>query len=74
MPAIKRPKKGSQAFYPRKRAKRIYPVVSTYPETEKPKLLDFACYKAGMTNLILIDNVKSSPTYGQEVSIPATIL
>jgi large subunit ribosomal protein L3 len=74
MPAIKRPKKGSQAFYPRKRAKRIYPAVSTYPETEKVKLLDFACYKAGMTNLILIDNVKNSPTYGQEISVPVTVL
>jgi large subunit ribosomal protein L3 len=74
MPAIKRPKKGSQAFYPRKRAKRIYAAVSTYPETEKVKLLDFVGYKAGMLNLVLIDNVKSSPTYGQEISIPATLL
>jgi len=74
MPEVKRPKKGSQAFYPRKRAKRIYPAVSTYPETEKVKLLDFAGYKAGMTNLILIDNVKNSPTYGQEISVPATVL
>ncbi|MEM5773221.1 MAG: 50S ribosomal protein L3 [Candidatus Aenigmatarchaeota archaeon] len=74
MPAIKRPKKGSQAFYPRKRAKRIYPAISTYPETEKPKLLDFAGYKAGMTQVILIDNVKSSPTFGQEVAVPATVI
>jgi large subunit ribosomal protein L3 len=74
MPAVKRPKKGSQAFYPRKRAKRIYAVVSTYPETEKVKLLDFAGYKVGMLNVILIDNVKNSPTYGQEISVPATVI
>ncbi|MEM7814124.1 MAG: 50S ribosomal protein L3 [Candidatus Aenigmatarchaeota archaeon] len=74
MPTIKRPKKGSQAFYPRKRAKRIYPAVSTYPETEKPKLLDFAGYKAGMLTVVLIDNVKNSPTFGQEVATPATVI
>ncbi|MEM5829631.1 MAG: 50S ribosomal protein L3 [Candidatus Aenigmatarchaeota archaeon] len=74
MPAVKRPRKGSLQFYPRKRAKRIYPTVSTYPETEKPKLLDFAGYKAGMTTVILIDNVKSSPTFGQEIAVPATVL
>lgn len=74
MPKRKRPKKGSRAFYPRKRAKRIYPAVSTYPETEKPKILDFAGYKAGMVSVVLIDNVKSSPTYGQEIVVPATVL
>jgi large subunit ribosomal protein L3 len=74
MPNIKRPKKGSHAFYPRKRAKRIYPAVSTYPKTEKPKLLDFSGYKAGMLNAILIDNRKGSPTFGQEISVPATAL
>ncbi|MEM5766508.1 MAG: 50S ribosomal protein L3 [Candidatus Aenigmatarchaeota archaeon] len=74
MPVIKRPRKGSQAFYPRKRAKRIYPAISTYPETEKPKLLDFAGYKVGMTNVVLLDNVKDSPTFGQEIVAPATVL
>ncbi|MEM5853044.1 MAG: 50S ribosomal protein L3 [Candidatus Aenigmatarchaeota archaeon] len=74
MPEVRRPRKGSQAFYPRKRAKRIYPSISTYPETDKPKLLDFAGYKAGMTQVVLIDNVKSSPTFGQEVVVPATVI
>jgi len=74
MPKIKRPRRGTFAFYPKKRAKRIYPAVSTYPETEKPKILDFAGYKAGMTHAMLLDNIKGSPTFGQEIFTPVTIL
>lgn len=74
MPAKRRPKRGSHAFYPKKRAIRIYPSISTYPEAEKPRLMDFAGYKAGMTHAILLDNVKSSPTFGQEISVPVTVL
>jgi len=74
MPKVKRPRKGSAAYYPKKRAKRIYPAISTYPETEKPKILDFAGYKAGMTHTMIIDNSKNSPTFGLEISVPTTIL
>lgn len=74
MPQVKRPRRGSLAFYPRKRAKRIYPNISTYPSEEKPKVLAFAGYKAGMTHVIAVDNKKGSPTFGQQVVIPATIL
>ncbi len=69
-----KPRAGSLAFYPRKRAKRIYPAISTYPEVEKPKVLAFAGYKAGMTTAILIDKRKGSPTFGQEIAVPVTIL
>ncbi|MEM7825814.1 MAG: 50S ribosomal protein L3 [Candidatus Aenigmatarchaeota archaeon] len=69
-----KPRRGSLAFYPRKRAKRIYPSIKTYPEFEKPKLLAFAGYKAGMAQAIIVDNKKGSPTFGQEVSVPVTIL
>lgn len=71
---MSKPRAGSLAFYPRKRAKRIYPAVSTYPEVEKPKVLAFAGYKAGMTTAVLIDNRKDSLTFGQEIAIPVTIL
>ncbi len=69
-----KPRSGSLAFYPRKRARRIYPSIKTYPESEKPKVLGFAGYKAGMVSVILVDNRKNSPTFGQEIAIPATIL
>lgn len=74
MPEIKKPRRGSLGFYPRVRARRIYPSISRYPETEKPKVLAFAGYKAGMSHTILLDNRKGSPTFGQEISVPVTIL
>ncbi len=74
MPAVKRPKKGPIAFWPRRRAARIYPSVTSFPESDKPKVLGFAGYKAGMTNVILFDNRKGFPTFGQEISVPVTIL
>jgi large subunit ribosomal protein L3 len=74
MPKIKKPRRGALAFYPRKRARRIYPRIKTYPKVEKVKLLAFAGYKAGCLHVIAIDNRKDSPTFGQEISLPATIL
>lgn len=74
MPQVKRPKRGSHAFYPRKRASRIYPALDTYPESDKPKAMAFAGYKAGMTHAIVFDGKKGSLTFGQEVQVPATIL
>ncbi len=68
-----KPKAGSLAFYPRKRARRIYPAIKSIP-TEKPKVLGFAGYKAGMVSVIVVDRDKNSPTFGQEVAIPATVL
>jgi large subunit ribosomal protein L3 len=69
-----KPRAGSLAFWPRKRAKRIYPRVSSWPESEKIKTLGFAGYKAGMAHAIIVDNRKYSPTKGEEISVPVTIL
>jgi len=69
-----KPRAGSLQFWPRKRAKRIYPRVKTWPESEKTKILGFAAYKAGMAHAIIIDTRKNSPTKGEEISVPVTIL
>ena len=69
-----KPRAGSLAFWPRKRAKRIYPIVKTWPETEKTRILGFAGYKAGMTHAIILDTRKGSPTMGEEISVPVTVL
>lgn len=69
-----KPRAGSLAFYPRKRARRIYPSVTTYPDAEKAKILGFAGYKVGMTNTVLVDSKKGSLTFGQEIAVPVTIL
>ncbi len=79
MPTRRKPRAGSLQFWPRKRAKRIYPRVSTYPsidesKLEKPKLLAFAGYKAGMLQLVRKDTTKGSPTFGEDIVVPVTVL
>ncbi len=74
MPRVKKSREGSLAFYPRKRAARIYPNIDTYPSTDKTTPLAFAAYKVGMAHVIALDNRKNSPTYGSQISIPVTIL
>ncbi|MCS7123351.1 MAG: 50S ribosomal protein L3 [Candidatus Aenigmarchaeota archaeon] len=68
MPEIKKPRRGSLAFYPRKRAKRIYPVIKTYPSVDKLKLLAFPAYKATMCT------VKALTKDNKIVAVPSTIL
>ena len=74
MPEVRRPRRGSLAYYPRKRAKRIYPRVSSYPEVKEVKLLGFAGYKAGMGHVVVLDNDKNSKTFGQKISVPVTVI
>ena len=74
MPKIKRPKRGSMAYWPRKRAKRIYPRIKTWPENQEPKPLGFAGYKAGMTHVMMVNTNTNAKTKGQVISKPATVL
>lgn len=70
-----RPRRGSLAFSPRKRASSIIPRIRSWPDYEgEPKLLGFAGYKAGMTHVIMIDDRKNSPTYGEEIVVPVTVI
>ncbi|MDK2876389.1 MAG: large subunit ribosomal protein [Archaeoglobaceae archaeon] len=69
-----RPKRGSLAYSPRKRAKRIVPRIRSWPECEEVRLQGFAGYKAGMTHVVMIDDRKNSLTYGEEVIIPVTVI
>lgn len=61
-------------YWPRKRAVRQYPLVKSWANVQEPKLLGFAGYKAGMFHIIVTDNRKTSPTKGQDISIPVTVL
>jgi len=74
MPKVKTPRKGSLAYYPRKRARRIYPRLTSYPDSDKICVLGFGGYKAGMGHVILLDTNKGSKTFGQEISKACTIL
>jgi len=74
MPSTHKPRDGSMQYWPRKRARRIYPSIKHYPRVKDAKPLAFAGYKAGMTNVFLIDNKKGSPTQGQTVSHAVTVI
>jgi len=75
MPKINRPRRGSLAFSPRKRAKSPIPKYQSWPLSEgAPVLQGFAGYKVGMTHVIMVDDHKSSPTEGKEIMVPVTVI
>ncbi|WP_400207360.1 50S ribosomal protein L3 [Candidatus Methanomassiliicoccus intestinalis] len=75
MPNKRRPKRGSKAYSPRKRAVSQTPRLDSWPEiSEGPKLQGFAGYKAGMTHAFMVDDRKTSLTAKQEIQIPVTVL
>jgi len=71
----KAPKRGSRAFWHRKRAPRLVPRIRSWPSGASvgKGLLGFAGFKAGMTHVLMVDD-SESPTKGQEVTRAATIL
>ena len=74
MPQRERPRKGSKGFYPKKRARRIYPRITAWLKSKEIKPLGFAGYKAGMSHVIMVDNNPNSTTKGQQISRPITVL
>ncbi len=75
MPQMRRPKKGSRAFGPRKRAKSQTPRLDSWPEISgAPKIQGFAGYKAGMTHVFAVDKRAKSTTSGMEVQTPVTVI
>ena len=70
------PRRGSLAYLPRGRAPRPVGKINYWPEvsTEKPRLLGFGGYKAGMSFLYVIGETRGNPTFGQEVHSPVTIV
>jgi large subunit ribosomal protein L3 len=75
MPKINRPRRGSLAFSPRKRAKSPIPKYQSWPVSEgAPILQGFAGYKVGMTHVIMVDDHKNSPTEGKEIMVPVTVI
>ncbi len=68
------PRHGSLQYWPRKRAKKEVPRIRKWANLDTAGLLAFAGYKVGMTRLFIIDSGKHSPTKGQELAVPVTIL
>ena len=75
MPQAHRPRKGSLAFGPRKRAADEVPRFNSWPGDDgQPSLQGFAGYKAGMSHVVLINDSADSPRAGMEETVPVTIL
>jgi len=74
MPTTRRPRKGTMQFWPRSRARRIYPTIKSNLKSKDTKMIAFPGYKAGMTHLTLIDNNPNSLTKSQEIFCPVTII
>jgi len=74
MPTIRKPRKGSLQYWPRKHAKRMYPRISHYADVKEEKLAGFAGYKAGMTHVFIADNRPNSITKGKSILFPVTVV
>lgn len=61
-------------FWPRKRARRMYPRIGAWTSQKEAKLLGFAGYKVGMCHAMVVDNRKNSLSKGEEIFMPLTIL
>lgn len=76
------PRHGSLNYRPRKRAKNHNSRMrwsflkrrSADETNEKPRILGFAGYKAGMSHVIYVENDKNSPYMGLEISKACTIM
>ncbi|MGC9136255.1 50S ribosomal protein L3 [Caldivirga sp.] len=73
---IHRPRRGSMAYYPRKRASDIVPRIRNWPIVNlgKPTLLGFVGYKAGMVHVTVVDDRKTSPFFGKELIKAVTVV
>jgi len=69
-----RPRRGSLAYTPRVRAPRPIAHVRAWPAEATLRLQGFVGYKAGMTQVFMIDDRKGSLTSGQEINFPATVI
>ncbi len=72
MPHRTRPRRGSMQYWPRKRARRIYPRTSWWPAGQG--ISGFAGFKAGMTHIHVIEANQKSPNFGKPVVRAVTVL
>ena len=68
-------RRGSTAYYPRKRAKSPAGRIRSWPEVSgTPRIQGFAGYKVGMTHVEMLDYRKSSVTAGQSIVSAVTVI
>ncbi len=71
---IRHPRRGSEQFWPRKRSRHSIVRVRSWVNENKTKPLGFIAYKVGMTHVQFTDTRAKSPTKGETVAAPVTIL
>lgn len=69
-----KPRSGSLAYTPRKRAKSSISRNTTFTDSEKVKLLGFPGYKAGMSHVLKQDDRPHAITKGKEIFVPVTVI
>ena len=74
MPKVHKPRSGSLQYWPRKRAKRIYPKFNLNKKQAKSILSGFVGYKAGMTTIAVKNTNPQSPAKNLVVSCPVTVI
>jgi large subunit ribosomal protein L3 len=75
MPQSERPRKGSLGYGPRTRATSEVPRFRSWPDDDgQPGLQGFAGYKAGMTQVVMLNDQSSSPREGAEETVPVTVV
>ena len=70
------PRRGSLAFIPRARRKRLIARVRTWPSTssDKPTLLGVPTFKAGSIHVITLDDREKTPNFGKPLFNASTVL
>ena len=70
------PRRGSLAFRPRGRHGTLNARIRNWPDikSDEPTLLGFMGFKVGSINVLTIDNVDKSPTFGKPIFNHATVL
>ena len=70
------PRRGSMAFSPRKRSRRPFGHVKSWPNSNESevRIQGFAGWKAGMTHVLSRDLNPKSTSAGQEVRVPVTVV
>lgn len=71
---IRKPRRGSMQFWPRKRARHSLARIRSWAEENKTKPLGFIGYKVGMTHLMVNDSRPKSMTKGEQIMLPSTII
>ncbi|MFC6824371.1 50S ribosomal protein L3 [Halopelagius fulvigenes] len=75
MPQPSRPRKGSMGYSPRKRVDSEIPRIRSWPDDDgSPGLQGFAGYKAGMTQVMMVNDESNSPREGMEEAVPVTVV